>query len=79
MLISQTSTVELNHLTEKLCDTADELLEYRVGNDRFQNVITQVAQFVVWVWVWSRSAGGCHILKPDSSFTHLPHKPPDFR
>ena len=28
--------------TEKLCDTPDEILEYRVGADRLRDVITQV-------------------------------------
>ena len=28
--------------TEKWCDTADEVLEYRVGEDRLRDVITQV-------------------------------------
>ena len=28
--------------TEKLCDTADEVLEYMVGSDRLRDVITQV-------------------------------------
>lgn len=28
--------------TEKVCDTADDALEYRVGEDRLRNVITKV-------------------------------------
>ncbi|MCI1966287.1 MAG: hypothetical protein LKJ17_09200 [Oscillospiraceae bacterium] len=36
------------HDTEKLCNTADEVLEYRVGDDRLRDVITQVT-------VWSRT------------------------
>lgn len=34
--------------TEKLCSTADEALEYKVGDDRLRDVITQVT-------VWSRT------------------------
>lgn len=34
--------------TEKLCSTADEVLEYKVGDDRLRDVITQVT-------VWSRT------------------------
>ena len=28
--------------SEKWCDTADEVLEYKVGGDRLRDVITQV-------------------------------------
>ena len=41
MLISQVY-VENMEQTEKWCDSADEVLEYRVGNDRLRDVITQV-------------------------------------
>lgn len=34
--------------TEKLCSTADEVLEYKVGDDRLRDVITQVT-------IWSRT------------------------
>lgn len=34
--------------TEKWCDTADEVLEYMVGDDRLRDVITQVT-------VWDRT------------------------
>ncbi len=43
MVICQAGSVEVNAQTEKWCDTADELLEYMVGNDRLRDVITQVA------------------------------------
>lgn len=36
------------HGTEKLCSTADEVLEYKVGDVRLRDVITQVT-------VWSRT------------------------
>lgn len=36
------------HNTEKLCSTADEVLEYKIGNVRLRDVITQVT-------VWSRT------------------------
>ena len=36
------------HDTEKMCNTADEVLEYKVGDDRLRDVITQVT-------VWSRT------------------------
>ena len=36
------------HDTEKLCSTADEVLEYKVGDVRLRDVITQVT-------VWSRT------------------------
>lgn len=36
------------HSTEKLCSTADEVLEYKIGNVRLRDVITQVT-------VWSRT------------------------
>ena len=42
MLISQAGSVEVNTRTEKWCDSADEILEYLVGNDRLRDVITQV-------------------------------------
>lgn len=42
MVIAQAGTVEVNTETEKWCDTADELLEYMVGDDRLRDVITQV-------------------------------------
>ena len=41
MLISQIR-VEKYQDTEKWCDTADEMLEYMVGEDRLRDVITQV-------------------------------------
>lgn len=43
MLISQIY-IDINDAiaTEKWCDTADEVLEYRVGGDRLRDVITQV-------------------------------------
>ena len=40
--------LEVNTRTEKWCDSADEILEYLVGNDRLRDVITQVK-------VWSRT------------------------
>ena len=48
MVISQSGTVEVNRRTEKWCDTADEVLEYMVGEDRLRDVITQVT-------VWDRT------------------------
>ena len=48
MLISQAGSIEVNTLTEQWCDSADEVLEYMVGNDRLRDVITQVK-------VWSRT------------------------
>jgi len=48
MIISQAGSVEVNTRTEKWCDTADELLEYMVGDDRLRDVITQVT-------VWDRT------------------------
>lgn len=42
MLISQAGSAEVNHRTEKWCDTADEVLEYMVGDDRLRDVITKV-------------------------------------
>ncbi len=42
MLICRSGSVEENTRTEKWCDTADDLLEYMVGNDRLRDVITQV-------------------------------------
>lgn len=43
MVIAQAGSIEVNAYTEKWCDTADEILEYRVGDDRLRDVITQVA------------------------------------
>lgn len=48
MVIAQAGTVEVNLRTEMWCDTADELLEYMVGEDRLRDVITQVK-------VWERT------------------------
>lgn len=42
MVIAQAGSVEVNTRTEKWCDTADELLEYMVGDDRLRDVITRV-------------------------------------
>lgn len=47
MLISQIY-IDNQASTEKWCDTADELLEYMVGDDRLRDVITQVT-------VWDRT------------------------
>lgn len=47
MLISQIFVADTVS-TEKWCDTADELLEYMVGEDRLRDVITQVT-------VWDRT------------------------
>ena len=35
-------SMALRQDTEKACDTADEVLEYMVGEDRLRDVITQV-------------------------------------
>jgi len=48
MVIAQVGSVETNTRTAKWCDTADELLEYMVGNDRLRDVITRVK-------VWERT------------------------
>ena len=48
MLICQAGSAEVNARTEKWCDTADEILEYMVGEDRLRDVITQVK-------VWERT------------------------
>ena len=48
MVIAQAGSIEVNLRTEKWCDTADELLEYMVGDDRLRDVITQVK-------VWERT------------------------
>lgn len=45
MLISQAGTAEVNRRTAKWCDSADEVLEYMVGEDRLRDVITQVEVF----------------------------------
>ena len=42
MVICQAGSVEVNRRTEKWCETADELLEYMVGEDRLRDVITCV-------------------------------------
>lgn len=42
MLISQAGSVEVNTRTEMWGDTADDILEYMVGEDRLRDVITQV-------------------------------------
>ena len=42
MVIAQTGSAEINSRTEKWCDTADEILEYMVGDDRLRDVITKV-------------------------------------
>ncbi len=42
MVIAQAGSTEINARTEKWCDTADEVLEYMVGNDRLRDVITKV-------------------------------------
>ena len=47
MVISQAGSEEVNRRTEMWCDTADDLLEYMVGEDRLRDVITQVK-------VWDR-------------------------
>ena len=41
-LIAQSGTREINDATEFRCHTVDEMLEYRVGNDRLRDVITKV-------------------------------------
>ena len=48
MVICQAGSIEVNTRTEKWCDTADELLEYMMGEDRLRDVITQVT-------VWDRT------------------------
>ena len=48
MVIAQAGSAEVNARTERWCDTADELLEYPVGEDRLRDVITKVT-------VWSRT------------------------
>lgn len=48
MLIARSGDIEDSLSTEKWCDTADELLEYMVGEDRLRDVITQVK-------VWDRT------------------------
>ena len=48
MAIAQAGSEELNARTEKWYDTADELLEYMVGEDRLRDVITKVK-------VWERT------------------------
>ena len=48
MLICQAGSAEVNARTEKWCDTADEILEYMVGEDRLRDVITQAK-------VWERT------------------------
>ena len=45
MVIAQAGSAEVNARTEMWCDTPDELLEYRVGEDRLRDVVTQVT---VW-------------------------------
>ncbi len=42
MVIAQAGSAEINARTEKWCDTADEMLEYMVGDDRLRDVITKV-------------------------------------
>ena len=41
-LIAQSGTREVNLATESRCHTVDEILEYKVGNDRLRDVITKV-------------------------------------
>lgn len=48
MVICQAGSVEVNSLTEMWGDTADDILEYMVGDDRLRDVITQVK-------VWERT------------------------
>ena len=48
MVICRSGSAEVNTRTEKWCDTADEILEYMVGEDRLRDVITQVK-------VWERT------------------------
>lgn len=45
MVISQAGSAEVNLATEMWGDTADEILEYMVGEDRLRDVITQVEVF----------------------------------
>ena len=47
-VICQAGTAEVNARTEKWCDTADEILEYVVGDDRLRDVTTKVK-------VWERT------------------------
>lgn len=42
MVICQTGSAEITARTEKWCDTADEILEYMVGEDRLRDVVTKV-------------------------------------
>lgn len=42
MVISQAGSVEVNTRTEMWGDTADDILEYMIGEDRLRDVITQV-------------------------------------
>ena len=42
MLIGRSGSKEINRNTDKWCDTADEVLEYMVGEERLRDVITQV-------------------------------------
>lgn len=46
MVIAQAGSAEVNLRTELWADTPDEILEYRVGEDRLRDVITKVK---VWV------------------------------
>lgn len=48
MVIAQAGSKEVNAQTEMWCDTADEMLEYVVGEDQLRDVITMVK-------VWERS------------------------
>lgn len=48
MVICQSGSVEVNARTEMWGDTADDILEYMVGEDRLRDVITQVK-------VWERT------------------------
>lgn len=48
MVICQAGSVEVNTRTEMWGDTADDILEYMVGEDRLRDVITQVK-------VWART------------------------
>ena len=45
MLIFQAGLAEINSLSIKRCENADEILEYMVGEDRLRDVITQVEVF----------------------------------
>ena len=42
MVIAQAGSAEVLAQTGMWCDTADEVLEYMVGDDRLRDVITQV-------------------------------------